>query len=129
MADAQATGGLDWNLLGSILGQSAQAVAPNEIGGRLGAAGTGLAQSAILDKNRKELMDLIQSLTGQGVDTTQVAKNPDGTLKVTGTVAAPRIEDVNTAPQQIQGTPTLEGGGNQNQSPFYNLLGFSERVA
>ena len=115
--------GINWDLLGTILGQSAQAIAPDEIGGRLGAAGVQANRSNILEKNRQELVKLLSGLTVDGAETDTIKMTPEGDLKISGTMK--KSQDVSDMPTMMDNPTGPQGGGNQSQSPFYNLLGYS----
>ena len=128
--------------LAVLAGNLAGAIAPGSIGAGLGAVGAEANQGNILAANaeqrRQRMQELIKQvggLTGEGVTTTGLNINPDGSLKVTGT-AAPRLDATGaevTAPQpttsasaiapQPTAAPATTGGGNQSTSPFFNLLG------
>lgn len=119
---------MDLNVLSSVLGQVAQAVAPDSVGARLGQAGTQMAQAKLLAQkqqaDRAALLQQLDALTGQGIQTQGVSVADDGSLKVTGT-AAPRTGEVEAAaPQTTQTAETAQPAvGGQPQLPFFNWLG------
>lgn len=120
----------------SILGQLAQVIGQGKtVGAGLGQAAQQMGQASIMAKKQSEQRQMLEQflggLTGEGVQTQGVTVAPDGSLKVTGTLAAPRTEATGeAAPTQTPTTTATPspvrdvslGGGTQTTSPFYQRL-------
>lgn len=96
--------GQSGNQWAQILGGLAQAIAPDTMGARLGAFGAqmGAQQQAKQEEKDKALQiaKLADALTGEGVRTTGVKLQPDGSIGVSGVLSPANLEQQAQQPEQ-----------------------------